>query len=101
MAGGQTVDPGKLGAAGSAYEQVGNELVDAAGRIEAGVSTGQVGRGWQHVASAYGDVITRYHDSVTTCGEKVEEFGGKLSEAAKSYEDGEVVSRDMIASKGV
>jgi hypothetical protein len=101
VAGGQTVDPGKLDAAGSAYEKVGNELTETAGRIETEVSTGQVGQAWPHVASNYSELIEKYRDCVTTYGEKADEFGGKLTKAAKSYEDGEVVSRDMIASKGV
>lgn len=101
MAGGQTVDPGKLNAAGTAYEQVGSELGDTAQRIEAGVATGQVGQAWPHVASDYSELIEKYHDCVATYGEKASDFGGKLTKAAKSYEDGEVVSRDMIASKEV
>ena len=101
MAGGQTVDPGKLDAAGTVYEQVGEELISASERIETNVSTAQVGKAWSHVASDYSDAIDRYRDSVATYGEKVGDFGGKLVKAAKAYEDGEVVSRDMIASKGV
>ncbi|MEY7973933.1 type VII secretion target [Saccharomonospora xinjiangensis] len=101
MAGGQTVDPGKLDAAGTAYEQVGVELGDEASRIETGVSSGQFGKAWSHAASPYADAIERYRDCVEAYGEKAADFGDRLCKAAKSYEDGEVVSRDMIASKQV
>ncbi|OQO91108.1 type VII secretion target [Saccharomonospora piscinae] len=101
MAGGQTVDPGRLDAAGTAYTQVSDDLASAGSKLEAGVSTAQVGRAFSHVASTYSDVIGRYRDCVTTYGERAGELGGKLSQAAKAYEDGEAVSRDMIASKEV
>ncbi|WP_197320678.1 hypothetical protein [Saccharomonospora sp. NB11] len=101
MAGGQTVDPGKLDATGTAYGQIGEELVDEAGRIETGVSSAQFGRAWTHAASHYADAIELYKERVKHHGEKVADFGDRLSKAAKSYEDGEAVSTDMIASKQV
>lgn len=101
MAGGQTVDIGKLDATGTAYEQIGDDLAGAADNITTNVSTAQVGNAWPHVASDYADAIEKYRDSVATYGEKVGNLGGKLTKAAKSYEDGETVSHDMIASKGV
>ncbi len=101
MAGGQTVDPGKLDAAGTAYGQVGEELADEANRIETGVSSAQFGNAWGHAASDYADAITQYRDCVDSYGKKSADFGDRLCKAAKSYEDGEVVSRDMIASKQV
>ncbi|MGW9308574.1 PPE domain-containing protein [Saccharomonospora azurea] len=101
MAGGQTVDPGKLNAAGKAYEQVGEELVDEASRIETGVSSAQFGKAWTHAASHYADAIKLYNDRLKSHGVKAADFGDRLGKAAKSYEDGEAVSTDMIASKQV
>ncbi|MFC4001512.1 type VII secretion target [Prauserella oleivorans] len=101
MAGGQTVDPGKLNAAGSAYSQEGGELTNAGSRIETGVSMGQVGKAWQAIATPYGDAIGKFRDTVTAYGQKTTELGGKLRQAAGAYERGEEVSRDTIASKGV
>lgn len=51
MAGGQKVDPGKINAAGSAYNTEGGDLVAAGSKIETGVSMGQVGKAWAPVAA--------------------------------------------------
>ncbi|WP_084789336.1 type VII secretion target [Saccharomonospora iraqiensis] len=100
MTGGHTVDPGKLGAAGTTYVQVSEELKKAGERLNTGVSEATVGKAWPHVADKYTDVIEKYRESVTTYGEKAGELGENFSKAAKAYEDGEAVSGQMISLKG-
>jgi hypothetical protein len=98
MAGGQTVDPGKISAVGSAYSNEGGELVTAGSKIETGVSMGQVGKAWSGVAATYSAAIKKYRDCVTTYGQKSSDLGGKLTTAAKHYEKGEQVNADTIAA---
>lgn len=101
MAGGHKVDPGKLGAAGKAYAEEGTDLGEAGQKIEAGVGEGQIGNLWSQMAKSYGDAIKQYQTAVEKYGEQVGGLGDSLSKAAKSYEDGEAVSAESIAKKGV
>ncbi|KID32555.1 hypothetical protein HQ32_00424 [Prauserella sp. Am3] len=100
MSGGQQVDPGKLSGAGGAYTDKGQELGNAAGKVKPGVGEGQIGNLWKAMASKYGDAIDKYSEAMKTYGEQVGDLGKKFSNAAESYESGEAVSAETIASKG-
>lgn len=101
MAGGQTVNTQKLGAAGSAYTQDGDELKAAGRKLETNISAEKVGKAWPDVATAYVEAIGKYRDAMTKCGEQAANLGDKMSQAAAAYENGESFNADAIASKGV
>ncbi|MBB3049116.1 uncharacterized protein YukE [Prauserella isguenensis] len=101
MAGGQTVDVGKLRAAGDAYTQDGGQLKEVGGRLETDVGEAQVGKAWSDTAKPYAEAIKKYRDAVTKYGEQAADLGDNMKQAAKAYEDGETVNAETIASKGV
>lgn len=98
--GGFGVEPGKVGAAGSAYSKEGDELVSAGSKIETDVGMGKVGKAWGDIAGPYTEAISKFRDTVISYGEVVTELGGQLSTAAKSYEKGEEASQDSFTRKG-
>ncbi|WP_139320743.1 hypothetical protein [Saccharomonospora sp. CUA-673] len=92
MSGGHQVDPGKLGGAGGAYGDKGEELGQAAGNVQPGIGEGQIGQLWQATAAKYADAIDKYADAIKQYGKQVGELGGKFSSAAESYQNGETVN---------
>lgn len=96
MAGGQTYDAGKLSAGGKSIEGEGSDLIDAGAKLQTDVSMGTVGQAWGQFAQPYVEAIEKYRDAVTQFGELSQDFGGKMNEAASSYEHGEAVAAGDI-----
>lgn len=101
MADGFGVEPGQVQQAATQFRTEGEAIGQLAGKVEhPAVSTGQVGRHFQHVAEPYAQMFALVNSSVKSFGSAAVSTSVQLSDVAASYSSTDVAAAQTMQTQG-
>ena len=95
---GYHVDPQALKKAAGDYRNEGDALIQAPGKVQTGVGSGQVGRHFSGIVGQYHQVFDAFGRVLSSMGNKVIEVGGNLGRTADDYTKTESVNTGELGS---